>query len=210
MSSHYLPVPPSPSTSARWLPLVCLAAVAFAAPAAAKDKKPVVSPAGPKLSSAYVNLQKCENLWKAPANAPDGDEPVVCAGPGGYRAEEGYSAVNTIRSVSHPHGDFSVTLSPKDGLGWTAGAVMEFRLCDGRPFAVIQRIGRCDAEDNDGTCQNGKSARYVLVVEGLIGLAGRHADIPVARGANEKARQTADAWVLEAGCPSPPSARGKR
>jgi hypothetical protein len=115
-----------------------------------------------------------------------------------------------MHMVSHPKADFSITLGPKGGPAWTAAPVMEFRLCDGRPFAVIQRVGSCDAEENDGTCNGGKSAHNVLIVEGLIGMAGRHAEIPAGKQANDLARQAADAWVAEAGCPAPPSPRGKK
>jgi len=189
------------------LAFLLLGVLAGTTQAQAKGGKAAKSPAGPRISSSYVNLQKCENLWEAPANAPEGsDEPVECAAPGGYRAGEQYSAATTWHVVSHPQAGLDISLVPKAGTAWSATPVMEFRLCDGRPFAVIQRVEVRDDEDNCGD----KCVHKVLIVEGLVGLEGRHAEIPAGPKANVQARQTADGWVAESGCPAPPRPSKKR
>ncbi len=175
------------------------------APTQAMGAKPA-RPAKPKLSSAYVDLHKCENLWKAPEGMPEGsDEPIECAAPGGYTAGEQYSAATTWHIVSHAQAGFQVSLVSSSGTAWSATPVMEFRLCGGRPFAVIQRIQVRDAaEVEDETCSRRGCGRNLLVIEGLIGLEGRHAEIPAGPKANEEARQAADAWVAGQACPAPP------
>jgi hypothetical protein len=168
-------------------------------------------PAGPRLSSVYVNLQKCPNLWKAPDNMPEGsDEPIDCAGPGGYIAGEQYSAATTWHIVTHPKTNFSLSIGSTAGQAWTAEPVMEFRLCDGRPFSVIQRIGVCDSGGETEACGEGRMLRKILVVEGLSGLEGHHAEIGAGPHANESARETADAWIAQTGCPALPTSRVTR
>lgn len=182
-----------------------------AAPSQARGRKVAPPAAGPRLSSSYVNLQQCQNLWKAPANAPEGgDEPIECAAPGGYRVGEQYSAATTWHVVSHRKADFQLPILPRTGVAWSAAPVVELRLCGGRPFAVIQRIEvRDESETGDETCSGRKCGHNVLIVEGLVGLEGRHAEVAAGPKANEEARQTADGWVAESGCPAAPAARPK-
>ncbi len=176
--------------------LAAMALTAGAAPAAAD----------PKLSSAYLDFTKCKNLIQG--DAPEGeDQPIRCQGPGGYTGEEQYSATTTWHVVAHPAMKEWLSLEPSDGQALSAGSVMEFRLCDGRPFAVIQRVKFCKG---DG-CDQMKKVSEILVVQGLIGAEGLRAELPTAKpNANERAHEATDAWVRAHGCPPAPPAAGKK
>jgi hypothetical protein len=130
------------------------------------------------------------------------DTPLICKGPGVYRLAIGYSAFGALLSAKV--GENYMPLGSVDG-GWdqAPGRKLEWRLANGKPFAVIYRVNvyRNVAEN----IENGKSpftkadrtgSRIVIVgLRGFENLKGEF-DGKDAK-ANAKARALADAAYLK-------------
>ena len=163
--------------------------LALSSPARAQD-----------ITFAFTDLTTCGRDAPVDKEAEEhgGDVPIVCAGPGGgYSVTEFYSAYDIHRSVStKEHPDFDIPLRPtkEKCLAATYGKNLEWRMKDGKPFAVIQRL-TCYGLNKTETGPGKRLAEY-LVVKGLKG----HESIDGAvntktKDANEKARALADAGL---------------
>jgi hypothetical protein len=152
------------------------------------------------ITFAFTDLTSCtREVPRDPAAEESGqDEVIVCAGPGGaYTVTEFYSAFDAHRSVSSKeHPDFELRLTPTQvKCPFTSyGKNLEWRLKDGKPFAVIQRV-TCLGFNETETGPGKKLAEYLLV-RGLKGHEAINGLVNTkTKGANEKARALADAGL---------------
>lgn len=149
----------------------------------------------PAFSSAYTDLNKdCRDAFKEVGEGQD--MPLRCKGYGGYYIYIYYSAwASHINAQMMGRDDVTISLAMQElGYSDAKGRKIEWRMADGKPFAVILRVSHYK-ELNDGNnpfdekLKTGES----LMVKGLKGY--EHIDGSVdARtpDANVKARQLAD------------------
>ncbi|MFO7867858.1 MAG: hypothetical protein R6U95_00995 [Bacteroidales bacterium] len=142
-------------------------------------------------TSSYTN-QKDNCLWRSEITGiePHDDDYRTCEGIGDYEIFEFYQTDGIPRQiVQNTHTDFETYLMPIDVYNsWHYGTLLEWRLANGEPFAVIYRI-TCYKKSQDGT---EKKDEY-LIVRGLEGYNIK-TDINVkkTKNANKLARNTAD------------------
>jgi len=155
--------------------------------------------ATPVFTSAYTDLNKdCEAAMKEDQIGEGQDMPMRCKGYGGYYISIGYSAWGSHIGVEKgDDGSFSMGLV-NAGLGYSdePGRKVEWRMADGKPFAVIVRAANYD-EKAWNTGENPYQDKYKisewLIVKGLKGY--EHIDSRVEAKdpkANEKVREIAD------------------
>ena len=152
--------------------------------------------AAPKFSSSYTPLTKCgSGMTKKEEKAAEergSDIPSLCKGPGGYNVDISYSACSSSFSVVKGEENISLGMQSVDWKQKNA----EFRLADGKPFAVIIRM--YDYAGNDACATAGKIKGESLVVKGLKGF--EHIDETInanTPNANVKAREIADQGYLK-------------
>jgi hypothetical protein len=152
--------------------------------------------ATPKFSSSYTPLTKCGSGMtkkeEREAEKHGSDIPTVCKGPGGYNLDISYSACSSSFSITKGEDNISLGMQSVDWKQKTA----EWRLADGKPFAVIIRMYEYGGNDQCSTA--GKITGESLVVKGLKGF--EHIDETVKAGtpnANVKARELADKGYLK-------------
>lgn len=156
--------------------------------------------AAPAFTSVYTDLNKdCEAAFKEEELGEGQDMPLKCKGYGGYRISVGYSAWASHVGVEM-EGDESVSIGlVNEGIGYTdePGRKVEWRMADGKPFAVIVRASHYDEKKAETTGDNPYQAKYKtgesLLVKGLKGY--ERIDLKVDAKdpkANEKAREMAD------------------
>jgi hypothetical protein len=126
----------------------------------------------PKFSSVYTDLEKqCKNAFKEVGEGQD--MPLNCKGYGGYRISIGYSAMYSELVAETLNGKHVIPLATVEGSNY--GKKIEWRLANGKPFAVILR-------GNDK-----------LYVKGLRGYEKIDYDIDAKTpDANQQARDMAD------------------
>lgn len=123
-----------------------------------------------KFTSIYTNLQKdCKD--KFTDSDGDHDMPVICKGPGGYWIDVEYSACCEHMQVEG--GNNFLLLFPEQRIVTVTKRRMEWRLANGKPFAVIFRI---DKYKGDITLDPKKHSE-VFIVKGLNGF--EHIDFEV-------------------------------
>ena len=155
---------------------------------------------GPKFSSTYTDL-KTQCKPAAAGEAPEGDDmPLRCEGYGGYEVRIDFSAASShlrILPTGHDAED-SIDLAAQP-LNYDAKRKIEWRLADGKPFAVIFRVDQSTDEVDPAERWRPENKRGVaLLVKGLKGY--EHIDFAVdARGrdANAQARDVADRAYLK-------------
>ena len=121
------------------------------------------------------------------AEARGQDIPTVCKGPDGYAVDISYSACASSFSITK--GDDRIGLGMQ-AIDWKQKTV-EWRLANGKPFAVIMRS--YDYAGNDNCATGGKITGESLIIKGLKGY--EHIDGTVdakTTNANVKARALAD------------------
>jgi len=161
---------------------------------------PAPTAAAPAFTSAYTDLNKdCKGAVKESELTEGQDMPLKCKGYGGYYIDIGYSAMASHVDVRmEGDEDFQVGLL-NAGIGYSdePGRKVEWRMADGKPFAVIVRAGSYDEEKAQQTGDSPYQDKYKtgesLVVKGLKGY--EHIDFKVDAKdpqANEKAREMAD------------------
>ena len=150
----------------------------------------------PTFSSSYTPLTKCGSGMtkkeERQAEQNGSDIPSECKGPGGYNVGISYSACSSSFSVTKGEENVSLGMQAVDWKQKTA----EFRLANGKPFAVIIRM--YDYAGNDMCSTAGKITNEFLVVKGLKGF--EHIDETVKAStpnANVKAREIADKGYLK-------------
>src|SRR5437899_12187681 len=106
-----------------------------------------------KFSSLYTDTTKqCK-----------GEEPMfTCTGYGGYRLVMGIGGVFANARVESAKTGFTVSIAEHQSVGWNP--VVEWRMADGVPFAIIVR-----ADENDPDANIPKKTGEKLIVTGLKG-----------------------------------------
>ncbi|OYT72865.1 MAG: hypothetical protein CFK52_03425 [Chloracidobacterium sp. CP2_5A] len=144
-------------------------------------------------TSAYTDLNTQCRLVRAASKG--GDAPMRCAGPDGYRLLVSFSAWAADLFVESRDQRFSRLVAAGQAAGYARqkGRKIEWRIANGKPFAVIARAFEY-ASGDDGAPDFSRSVDEKLIVKGLAGF--EHIDFAVdARttpNANVRARQLAD------------------
>jgi hypothetical protein len=152
--------------------------------------------AQPAFSSAYTDLSKdCKELIKGQAAQEGQDAPLVCRGYGGYQLRIDFSAANNHLNVQ----PVSATLKHPQLLWQTditiphfEKGMVEWRMADGKPFAIIVRsVDRLETPTD--------KTPHPLVVKGLKNHPTLQTTIsPQARSNdNAQARSYADSAYLK-------------
>jgi hypothetical protein len=154
-------------------------------------KSTATLPAKPVFSSRYTALTNCGSGMtkkeEREAEKHGSDIPSKCKGLGGYFVDISYSACASSFSVTR--GDENISLGMQ-AVDWKQKTV-EWRLADGKPFAVIMRTYEYAGND---LCSNaGKIKGESLVVQGLKGFEHIEESVNAKTpNANAKAREIAD------------------
>ncbi|MGB9178589.1 MAG: hypothetical protein WCB68_05015 [Pyrinomonadaceae bacterium] len=147
-------------------------------------------------SSVYTDLNRdCRNALKSVGEGQD--MPLRCKGYGGYKISIGFSAMASHLSVDSLDDKYSNSLAMQQlNYDQEKGRKIEWRLADGKPFAVILRVSKYN-DANAGTpeyfSEQNKTGEF-LIVKGLKGYEKIDFEVDVKSGGNvnEKARQLAD------------------
>ena len=152
-----------------------------------------VAPAqGPtRFSSVYSTLTNCGSGMtkkeEREAERHGSDIPTRCKGFGGYSVDISYSACSS--SFGLVKGEDSISLGMQ-ATNWKQKTV-EWRLADGKPFAVIMRV--YDYAGNDECATGGKITGESLIIKGLKGFEiDETVDVKSTPNPNLKARELAD------------------
>jgi hypothetical protein len=182
-----------------------IAAAALLSLAGAKGGGPIpvgataLAPA-PTFTSAYTDLNKdCKGAVKESEVGEGQDMPLKCKGYGGYYISIGYSAMASHVGVQMEGDEDSLIGLINAGIGYSdePGRKVEWRMADGKPFAVIIRVTDYDVPKAEAAADSPYQDKYktgeTLVVKGLKGY--ERIDFTVDAKdpkANEKARELAD------------------
>lgn len=165
--------------------LASAALLALCAAAAFSQKKTTV------FSSSYssLNYKSCKVL-----RGGDGqDDAKLCPGPGGYQVRVYSSATTSHVNAELKGTDESFPIATLDLAFNDNNSKLEWRLANGKPFAVIMRVPTY-AERTDGEAGLGKVTGQELVVIGLRSQESLSTSIDAKTpNANVKARALADA-----------------
>ena len=140
-----------------------------------------------EFSSVYTDFHKdCRAAFDAHDSADDA--PRSCKGFDGYGVSVNYSACAAQVSISK--GSFDLVFPSQSGDVDTRK--LEWRLADGKPFAVILRVEEYDSGQD--ICERGKKAGEVLMIMGLQGFTRINHKLRVGKttNINVEARQLAD------------------
>lgn len=144
-----------------------------------------------KFSSRYTNLDKdCKTLKGGSEGTDDASN---CRGVGGYRIYVGAAAAAQTISIQSPKND-NVGSIPMQNFDWNQTKIkVEWRLADGKPFALIMRVFKYDGEGTESYDYFGKKIGEELIVVGLEGFENIDFTIDAKTpDANLKARELAD------------------
>ncbi|HMJ25411.1 MAG TPA: hypothetical protein VK475_06265 [Pyrinomonadaceae bacterium] len=146
--------------------------------------------AATRFASVYSPLTKCGSGMtkkeEREAEKHGSDIPSRCRGFGGYVVDISYSACAS--SLALVKGDERVSLGMQ-ALNWPQKTI-EWRLANGKPFAVIMRV--YEYAGNDLCTTDGKVTKESLVVTGLKGFEIEETVDARTPNANLKARELAD------------------
>ncbi len=158
------------------------------------------APAGPAFTSVYTDLNKdCTGAVKESEVGEGQDMPLKCKGYGGYYISIGYSAMASHVGVQMEGDEEFMVGLVNAGIGYNdePGRKIEWRMADGKPFAVIVRATSYDedkaSQTGDSPYQDKYKTGESLLVKGLKGY--ERIDFKVDAKdpkANEKAREMAD------------------
>jgi hypothetical protein len=142
-------------------------------------------------SSVYSALTRCGSGMtkqeEREAEKHGSDIPNRCKGYGGYFVDISYSACSS--SFSLVKGEESISLGMQ-AMNWKQKTV-EWRMANGKPFAVIMRV--YDYAGDDQCATNGKITGESLIVRGLKGYEiDETVDVKSTPNPNLKARELAD------------------
>lgn len=142
-----------------------------------------------KFASSYTDFAKdC----KGDPSVRDGDIPQICKGPAGFTLYITYSACSEFIRILDKKKKEILSL-PEQTIGSSDKKKLEWRILDGRPIAVIYRISIYE-ESSDDPCTRKKKKEEL----GVYGI-GKYSDLSKTvsgKNENEKARQTADEFIL--------------
>jgi hypothetical protein len=141
-------------------------------------------------SSVYTNLDKdCKTLKGGEGQ----DDAYDCKGVGGYRVYVGSSAATQMIQVSMPGKDGLYQLATQNFDFNQAKIKVEWRLANGKPFAVIARFFTYGEEKANEYDYFGKKTGEELKVVGLKGFEELMTSVDAKTpNANAKARELAD------------------
>jgi hypothetical protein len=149
----------------------------------------------PKFTSAYTSLRtQCRSV----GTAGQGDDPSQrCTGVGGYVIVVDFSAASShlrIEPSRNPTESNTVQLGEQPIDFDKGGKKVEWRLADGKPFAVIIRMEKHkDVDDPTAYWQPQNRLGQMLLVQGLGEHRGVNAEVDAAKPtANADARKLAD------------------
>lgn len=148
------------------------------------------------ISSSYTNMETdCQDAFPESELHEGSDMPKLCKGPKGYYVSEYYSAISSYRNIQQGKKGSSLlqgAIVPENCPESVYGKMLEWRLRDGVPFAVIQRV-TC-YEMPSGSQSRGKRISETLQVRELHG-AKREGEVDASKpNANVKARAIADGF----------------
>lgn len=147
----------------------------------------------PKFTSVYSSLKTSCKSYDG-SNGSDGYS--ICKGPSGYQVRIYYSATTTQINAERKGKDDNFPIATA-GLSfkWERSKI-EWRLANGKPFAVIMRIPKY-AEPADGEYGYSKVIGQELVVAGLLGFESLKTSVDAKTPkANDLAREAAEAGYL--------------
>jgi hypothetical protein len=172
--------------------------IAFAAIPGALVLLPAVHGFGQanKFSSAYTTLKtECRAAFRQKRGEENGqDMPLKCKGFGGYEVRIDYSAASANLRVQRlgNQSDDSVSLG-RQPIDYDQTRKVEWRLANGKPFAIIYRIVKSKTDQPEEMWQPQNLAGEFLKIKGLKGYEGIDLEIDAATpNANVKAREMAD------------------
>ena len=150
-----------------------------------------------KFSSLYTNLKtECRDAVKLKkGEQPQGDDmPLKCKGYGGYEVRIDYSAASSSLRLQpvRRNSDESINLGMQS-LGYDQNHRIEWRLANGKPFAVIYRIDKSKSDQPEEMWSPENKTGESLVIKGLKGFEQIDFEIDAkSPDANLKAREMAD------------------
>ena len=147
-----------------------------------------------KFSSLYTDLNKsCKTI-----KGGDGqDDASDCQGVGGYRIYNWFAAAAQMFAVKIPNSEKMINLATLNLDFDSRKTKVEWRIVNGKPFAVIMRVDRYSDKKSDSEIF-GKKVGTELIVRGLKGF--EHIEFIIdgkSPSANEAARKLADASYLK-------------
>ena len=147
--------------------------------------------ANPVFSSSYTDLTRCGSGMtkkeEREAEKHGQDIPTLCKGYDGYSVSIDYSACASSFRITKGEEDISLGMQ---SVGWKQKTV-EWRMANGKPFAVIMRF--YEYEGDDLCASNGKIKSESLMVRGLKGFEHIEESVDARTpNANVKARELAD------------------
>ena len=155
---------------------------------------PVGGSAAVKFTSLYTNLKT--QCWADGKVGEGQDQPLKCKGYGGYVIKIGYSAASSHMRIELAKSDAEPVNLPAQPINYDGmGRKIEWRLANGKPFAVILRIDvPKDGLEATELWQPGNLKGQSLLVQGLGKYSDFTAEIDAkSPNANVEARKQADA-----------------
>jgi len=151
--------------------------------------------AADKYASTYTDMDKDCTSAEPEDDEHGGDTPMTCKGPGGYSIVESYSAMDNFRHVERNGEVVTTNLEPEASCSHGSyGRMMEWRLRNGKPFALIYRI-TCFKDDivsgTDKTPAN-RTGEYLVVQPLSKSAPFSTIDALHKKDANERAHQRAE------------------
>lgn len=154
---------------------------------------PVIAAPAVAFTSAYTDLN---TQCKGDPKVKEGDIPQQCKGYGGYRIAISYSATGSYISVESLDGKVNKPLATQAfAYDLQKGRKVEWRMADGKPFAIIMRITKYREDPNFDNPYDAKlKIGEALIVKGLPGYDQIDAEVDAKTpDANAEARKLADA-----------------
>jgi hypothetical protein len=150
-----------------------------------------------QFTSAYTDLKtECKNAFKDVGEGQD--MPLMCKGYGGYKIYIYYSAWAANIALAQPTKSDRIgdtMFLAMQGLSYDQeGRKVEWRMADGKPFAVIMRVTDYkETNDGDNPFDEKNRTGESLIIKGLKGFERIDSRIDAKTpDANAKAREIAD------------------
>jgi hypothetical protein len=148
-----------------------------------------------KFTSTYTDLKKqCKAAFKSVGEGQD--MPLRCKGYGGYEIAIDYSAASSnlrLQPVGGKNDDEMIILGMQP-MTYSDTRKIEWRMADGKPFAVIYRMDKSKSEEATEMWQPQNKTGEALMVKGLKGYDHINFEVDAKEpDANAKARAKADA-----------------
>jgi hypothetical protein len=143
-------------------------------------------------TSEYTDLKKdCKDAFKSVGEGQD--MPLHCKGVGGYRIYIYNSAMASHISAEKEGGQDPIMLATQS-LNYSDKGKVEWRISEGKPFAIIMRITKYDPPaDAENLFDEKYKTGEALIVKGLKGYEQIDFEVDAKEAnANQKARDLAD------------------